>query len=149
MRLTVLALLAPLALSAGCGYDATTGPPNHVTPSRSLGPPSDKRQGIAIPVGQTVVIAGTTLRITFNAVDSDSRCPIEVACVWAGDAAVQLSFAHVTKSGSATLHTGINPSSTVFDGFRITLLSLAPDQSEENPIDPASYVAFVQVTPER
>jgi len=145
MRLTMLALLAPLALSVACA-DATTAPSKQLTPSRSLGGPA-KRQGIAIPIGQTVVIAGTTLRITFSAVESDSRCPIEVDCFWAGDASVDLSFSHGTNSSSATLHTTLNPTSTVFDGFTIRLLSLAPDQSEENPIDPTTYVAFVQVTP--
>lgn len=145
MRLITLSLLAPLALCVGCA-DATTGPSKPLTPSLSLGGPS-RRQGIAIPVGQTVIIAGTTLRVTFSAVETDSRCPIEVDCFWAGDAAVLLSFTHGANSGSAMLHTTLNPTSTVFDGFTITLLSLTPNQSEEHPIDPASYVAFVQVTP--
>src|SRR5262245_21973205 len=149
MRRTVLALFAPLALSLGCGYDAPTGPSEPGTPSRSLGRPSGERQGIAIPVGHTVVIAGTTLQITFGGVESDSCCPIEVECFWAGDASVDLSFRHDTNVGSATLHTTLSPRATVFDGFQITLLSLAPDQSEENPIDPARYVAYVQVTPVR
>ena len=147
MRLTVLALFAPLALSVGCGSDAATDPSRQLTPSLALGRPTDERQGIAIPVGQTVVIAGTALQITFNGVESDSRCPIDVVCFWAGDAAVDLSFGNLTSSGSATLHTTLSPTSTVFGGFRITLLSLAPDQSEENPIDPARYVAYVQATP--
>lgn len=147
MRLAMLALLAPLALSVGCGYDSATSPSKQLTPSLSLGAPGGKRQGIAIPVGQTVVIAGTALRISFTAVESDSRCPIEVDCFWAGDASVDLLFAQGTNSGSATLHTTLNPRSVVFGGFTITLLSLAPDQSEENPIDPSKYVAFVQVTP--
>jgi hypothetical protein len=147
MRLVALALLAPLALSVGCGYDAATGPSKELTPSLSLGRPTGEREGTAIPIGQTVVIAGTTLQITFSAVESDSRCPIDVECFWAGDAAVVLSFAHLPNAGSATLHTTLAPNSTVFDGFRITLLSLTPDQSEENPIDPSRYVAHVQVTP--
>jgi len=146
MRLAVLALIAPLALSVGCGNDSATGPANPLTPSRSIGP-TGERQGIPIPVGQTVLIPGTTLRITFRGVESDTRCPVELACFWAGDAAVNFSFAQLTISESATLHTGLRPNSTVFGGFQITLVSLAPDQSEENPIDPARYVAFVQVTP--
>jgi len=149
MRLTVLALVAPLALSLGCGYDAPTAPSEGLRPSQSLGKPSPDRQGIAIPVGHTVVIPGTTLQVTFGGVESDSRCPIDVVCFWAGDAAVDLAFSDHTSSGSATLHTTLSPRSTIFGGFRITLVSLAPDQSEEHPIDPDSYVAFVQVTPIR
>ena len=61
--------------------------------------------------------------------ESDSRCPIEVDCFWAGDASVDLLFAQGTSSGSATLHTTLNPHSAVFNGFTITLLSLAPDQT--------------------
>ena len=57
---------------------------------------------------------------------TDSRCPPEVRCVWAGDAEVALTR---TVAGAAaqsfSLHTGRGARSQDFDGRRLTLVSLA------------------------
>ena len=42
--------------------------------------------------GQQVTVKGTKLRIRLIAVENDSRCPSDVTCVWAGNAAVQLQL---------------------------------------------------------
>ncbi|MDD4874422.1 MAG: hypothetical protein PHE15_05560 [Dehalococcoidales bacterium] len=39
----------------------------------------------SLSIGQTVVIADEDLQVTFTGVSGDSRCPIGVVCVWAGE----------------------------------------------------------------
>lgn len=45
-----------------------------------------------LAIGQTVVISGENLKIKFLDVTGDSRCPIGVTCIWAGEvsAVIQL-----------------------------------------------------------
>ena len=47
-------------------------------------------QDFELSLGQTVAIAGTAHRVTFEAVPEDSRCPTDAVCVWAGNARVSL-----------------------------------------------------------
>jgi hypothetical protein len=59
-------------------------------------------------------------------VNTDSRCPPEVRCVWAGDA--EVAFTRVVQGAAAqsfSLHTGRGARSHDFDGRRLTLVSLA------------------------
>jgi hypothetical protein len=57
---------------------------------------------------------------------TDSRCPPEVRCVWAGDA--EVAFSRIVEGAAAqafSLHTGRGARSQDFDGRRLTLVSLA------------------------
>src|SRR5690242_20678884 len=47
----------------------------------------------SLSLGRTAAVTGTPYRITFNRVTEDSRCPVDVTCVWAGDAKIELTIA--------------------------------------------------------
>src|SRR5688500_566979 len=68
-------------------------------------PTEEAADGFNVRYGQTVTVAGT--RISFTEIN-DSRCPKDVVCVWAGDAAVRL------ESGTehVVLHTNPSAGST-------------------------------------
>src|SRR5436853_321878 len=51
----------------------------------------------SLSLGKTAAVTGTPYRITFNRVSEDSRCPVDVTCVWAGDAKVELT---ITRKGA-------------------------------------------------
>ncbi len=75
--------------------------------------------------GESAVVDG--VHITFDRVAQDSRCPPDVACIWAGDAEVKLRVG----GDDVTLHThgGMQyPKSAQVGGRTITLrgLSRAP-----------------------
>ena len=56
--------------------------------------------------GQRVTLKGSrVLAIKFVAVESDSRCPKDVNCVWAGNAAVQVQVSTGRRSKTLTLNT--------------------------------------------
>jgi len=46
----------------------------------------------ALSPGKTATLSGENTQITFRGVVSDSRCPVDVTCVWAGDASIELTI---------------------------------------------------------
>jgi hypothetical protein len=140
-RATVLG--AALALAIGCAHGSDGMSP---TP----GGPSDPGLGqeVALKPGESVTIAGEGLRIAFQGVPTDSRCPRGVTCVWAGDAVVQLSAQKPPNArATAELHTDLaDQKETSYAGYRVRLVGLAPYPAGETPIDPKTYVATIVVS---
>ena len=56
-------------------------------------------QEFTLPVGKTAVINGEALKISFQSVTADSRCPTGVECIRAGEAICQMKITH---EGSTT-----------------------------------------------
>ena len=50
-----------------------------------------------IDYGETAALDDGALRITFDGTLNDSRCPKDVACIWAGSAKIQLRMIQGTK----------------------------------------------------
>ena len=97
--------------------------------------------------GQTAQVEGGGLRVTFDGVSADSRCPTGVTCVWEGDAVVVLA---VRPSGSAAsrseLHTsGRYPAEAEVGGYRMRLASLVPLPRADAAPTPAEYRATLLV----
>jgi hypothetical protein len=99
-----------------------------------------------LPLGQTAVLSGTGYRITFNRVTEDSRCPIDVVCVWAGDARIQLTIDRSRAPGDIRI-LGLTPPNSESDlnGVRIRLVSLAPAPRQSEPSAKRQYVARLVV----
>jgi hypothetical protein len=99
-------------------------------------------------VGETFPVAGTRASVTFEAVQSDSRCPKNARCIRAGEAVVLLVFRtgdgeekipltfRVPPEGGATQST---------HGYEIQILRLDPQTETEVEIAPGDYVASVRV----
>jgi hypothetical protein len=79
-------------------------------------------------------------------VEGDSRCAVDVACVWAGDAEIALKIEQAGKAAVAALHTTLEPKKTVWDGYTISLVSVSPSPRAGKAIDPADYRAEIVVT---
>jgi hypothetical protein len=79
-------------------------------------------------------------KLRYVDVVTDSRCPPEVRCVWAGDA--EVAFTRTVDDAAAqsfSLHTGRGARSQDFGGRRLTLVSLArgPQPQAELRLEPA------------
>jgi hypothetical protein len=99
--------------------------------------------------GRRVTLKGTNLWITFVAVESDSRCPSDVNCVWAGNAAVQVQVNSGRRSKTLTLNTGRGaafPSEIEFKGYRVKLVNLNPYPRSDRKIPADGYAATLLVT---
>jgi hypothetical protein len=90
------------------------------------------------------------LRIKFISVKEDSRCPADVKCVWAGNAAVRLEVS-TRGRGSRTLTLNTNNSSSSVDenqyrGYKLKLVELSPYPRSDRKIAPGDYVATLLVS---
>lgn len=99
-----------------------------------------------LALGETASVKGTHARITLRAVRDDSRCPVDVTCVWAGDAKIELV---ISRKGSPdeTRVLSIAPANneTQVGNLRIRFVSLAPVPRQAEPPSARKYRAELVV----
>ena len=117
-----------LAMVAGC-----SGP---TQPDRvPKGEPFDLR------VGESALTTDD-VRIRFDTVRSDSRCPMDALCVRAGEAVIALTLSRPGEVGvGRELDTTPARSSAAFLNFTITLSALQPYPRSDRQIRPEDYIA--------
>ena len=100
-----------------------------------------------LAIGETAVVTGTDVRITFRAVVNDSRCPSAVQCVSAGNASVGLRVREGSADTTITLNTTMGPRTATQPGFVIELVALTPyPERPETPIPAGAYRADLTVS---
>jgi hypothetical protein len=107
---------------------------------------SDGPVEIELRIGELVQRPDFGESIEFLSVPADSRCPSDVTCVWAGDAAIRLRIGHPSFSGDTTLHTTTTPRATTIGGVRIEVVGLRPTPVSNLPIDPKAYRVTLRLT---
>ena len=139
-QLTAAFLIATLAACSGStspALDATAQTDRQVA-AREIG------RAFEMKIGETFAVGD--LRLTFQRVENESRCPIDAICVWAGDAEIALRIEQGSQAAVAALHTHLEPKQTIWNGYTIQFVSLAPSPSAASPTDPAQYRAQLLVT---
>ena len=134
-------LIAASLVLAACSSNPTTTEP--VVYSQS-----EVADSINIRVGRTIIVDG--IRIRFDVVESDSRCPMDAICVWEGDAVARFVVEQTGAPSSALtlqLHTSLQPKNGSAHGFRIELLTLQPYPRAATGTKPEDYIASVKITP--
>ena len=127
-----LVLMTALA-AAGC-LNSPTGP------DAVAGTPFDLKPGAvsSLPDGA---------RLRFERVQSDSRCPMDVMCVWAGDAIIAVTLNPAKgATESRELHTQPAGSQISYANYTITLTALAPYPRSNQEIPAAGYIATFVVS---
>lgn len=99
-----------------------------------------------ISPGRELVVEEAGLRVGFVSVDEDSRCPVGVNCVWAGNVRVALSLSlDESEDRRVSLNTAFNPRAVRFRGRRISIKKVAPPKIEGERIKPDEYVITLVV----
>ena len=144
-RTDLAPLVVSLGVALGCGAPhATTAGAEASTAQTTVA----LDEPFQIEMGQQIETA-TGLRIRFDAVRADSRCPRGVTCVWAGDAVVALTVEADDGPVETELHTHPSRETTAdVAGHRITLQGLAPEPEDGTTIDASDYRAALVVTRE-
>lgn len=96
--------------------------------------------GVEIKVGQEKKVEGGDLRIAFDRVAEDSRCPEGAQCIRQGNARVRL--AAWNRRGECVefdLNTGEGPSEYSFGEYAIRLADLSPRPSVKREIRRGDY----------
>lgn len=133
--------VALMFVSASCMTPSQPGSTSSVSPSIQV-PPGRQFQ---LGVGQEARIQGTPITVRFQKVDEDSRCPIDVNCVWAGNAVARIWLsAGEGATGESRLNTTLEPKSTSFNGYNIRLVDLKPVPKSGSKIPASSYLAVFE-----
>lgn len=133
----LIATLAACSSTTATSVEGTAQTSQQVA-QREIGRAFEMKIGETIAVGE--------LRLTFQRVANDSRCPIDAVCVWAGDAEIALRIEQGSQAAVAALHTHLEPKRTVWNAYTIQFVSLAPSLSASSPVDPSQYRAQLLVT---
>lgn len=124
-----LLLLLIILMAAGCGSPQTF-PDRSIT----LGEMFMMRRGEAVRIG------GSGDIVRFVGVESDSRCPKDVKCVWEGNAAVTLEHSFINRNPVRfTLNTTNQPRDTIINGYKFALLDVVPGRVADDTIAQDSY----------
>lgn len=111
----------------------------------------DLGQEFKLKAGRQVAVKGTKLWIRFVGVSNDSRCPKDVQCVWAGNAAVRLLVSAGRSRQNLTLNTNKSPTLTTeaqFHDYNIKLIELSPYPRKGHKIAARSYTATLLISKE-
>jgi hypothetical protein len=136
-------LVAAAVMIAACATPSQPGTGAGVKPAIQV----ESGQAFDIGVGQEAHVKGTAITVRLVRVSDDSRCPVDVQCVWAGNAVARLALSAGDGSGhEVAINTTTDPRSTIFSGYRITLVGLKPAPRSGTTIKPSDYVATLEVT---
>lgn len=140
MKGLLLALLIVLCLSACTPGDSASGP----APDFSPIPPGDGVPGALAP-GMSIAYEGYELR--FEGVLEDSRCPLDVACVWAGEARALVTVS-APDGGQQEVILSTQPDGASADlgDATVTLESLWPEPYSTQTIAPTDYRVLLRMS---
>ena len=99
---------------------------------------------LELRLGEVGIIDGVDETIEFVDVLEDSRCPLNVECIWAGNGKVQIRF----SSKEIQLNTFLEPQKITISEVRIELISLTPYPEYPGEIDKDDYKIRLLITRE-
>lgn len=150
---------APSPIPVPSPTPAPSRPPSFSGALQPMAPPGS--QTSEIHFGETVTFDGGALAVTFEAVNDDSRCPLDVNCAWSGVVNVQLtakagdgpaesfelggvSDSHGAILGPLVEATG--PTLWGYEGYTIELKAVRPYPAHANePAPDEDYSVVVSV----
>ena len=102
---------------------------------------------LSLQAGETAKAGDSGLRLGFDGVSADSRCPKGEQCVWAGDATARVWLQQGAGARQALeLHTGLGAAQAPSVlGYEVRLLRLDPYPITGKPIANADYIATLRL----
>lgn len=105
-------------------------------------------ESFTLAPGEEAEFPAADLRIRFLGVATDSRCPVDVECVWEGDAEVVLETIQGTTGRSWVLHTAGSPWGSrrvELEGWELALVGLEPSPRSDRAIERERYRAVLRL----
>lgn len=101
---------------------------------------------IQVKIGSEKRESRSRITVRFVSVVEDSRCPVGVDCVWAGNAQIRVKVRRGAGSWKTVkLNTGKGEQTVRISGYEIRLKSLTPAPHAEKPLDKAKYSATLEI----
>jgi hypothetical protein len=116
--------------------------------SSPAGPSTDVPLGeeFTLKPGEWAAVQGTDLRVSFDKVVEDSRCPADVVCIRAGEAVVALQASGKDGNTQVQLRTVEGGNEASAGAYRVRLARVEPYPLASRPIAPADYRTVLEVT---
>ncbi len=77
--------------------------------------------------------------ISFEGVNNDSRCPIDVICVWAGNAEIVLKIRNKNFEQNFILNSYLFPRTIVYNQYEIELKKVLPEKKSQIELKQSDY----------
>lgn len=98
-------------------------------------------ESVTLRAGEQKTAPKSKVRIKFISVTEDSRCPVGVDCVWAGNAKVKVKISSGRQSKVFEFNTTMGPKGDILDGWSIMIDTLSPEPKADRKPNPKSYKA--------
>jgi hypothetical protein len=98
---------------------------------------------VQLKINQTALIEPDHLKVSLVKVFADSRCPSNVACIWAGQVSVQVNL------GTLDLVSSSNPSSSSVEtvtGYSIRVVEVNPNPKQNQKNNPSEYTVILVIS---
>ena len=142
MKRTIVAAMIGMA-GMGCVTPSQPGAPD----GGATGIRVEAGKVFDIAVGQEAYVQGTPIVVRFRGASDDSRCPLDVQCVWAGNAVIQLGLRQGKGAeADARVNTTLAPKSASVGAYSVRLIGLKPVPRAGKPIAVGDYIATLEVT---
>ena len=118
-------------------------------------PSVDQGSPFTVGIEKSVYVPSLKLSLTFADVINDGRCPLNVYCLSAGAARIELSLLPMGSQsirifpyilGGVTKENNVGQRSIDTLGLRITLMQLDPYPRTDTSFSRSDYVATIKVT---
>lgn len=120
------------AVLASCGSD-NSPPPQ----------PIDLGADVTLAPGASATYRPAGIVVQFVSVVTDSRCPRDVTCMWAGEVKVLLSIQSNQKP--PTRHELLEAGHAISGDYRVTVVRVQPEPVSSGRIPPENYRATLQL----
>lgn len=100
-----------------------------------------------IPLHKSIYNERSCNGIQFQSIDSDSRCPLDVVCIWAGEVSISLLVSTGETAKIITLKNIVPHEQIRVDGslYKITLVNVSPVPGSGQDIKPYASIEIVRV----
>ena len=100
---------------------------------------SEQRE--TIKINKQKKFSQSKITIKFVSVMEDSRCPMGVNCIQAGNAKIKVEISNGTTKETFEINTTMGAKGASFGGYAINLIELTPIPNQKNKINQKSYKA--------
>jgi hypothetical protein len=101
---------------------------------------------LTLPYGQSAIVPGTSIQVTFERLLEESRCPEDVLCVQAGNGQVLIGAQDGRQDARLVLNTTQTPRAERFAGYTFELRALDPYPRSDRRTKPEDYRATLRIT---
>ena len=104
-----------------------------------------------VKIGQLVKESEGELQLTLTGIPEDSRCPVNVNCIWEGQVKLFIDAAVPNRKASLEFKVEKSKMGTVsksFEGYSIQILNVLPEPTAGEKTEPTAYTVELVVSKE-